>query len=38
MPASEVLTDADLESEKEESLDYDKPEIIATIEEDSTQE
>ncbi|MFA5719975.1 MAG: DNA-directed RNA polymerase subunit beta, partial [Acholeplasmataceae bacterium] len=38
MPASEVLTDADLESEKEESLDYDKPEIIATVEEDNTQE
>lgn len=38
-PASEVITDIDEEEEvKEEALDYDKPEVIATLEEGSDRE
>jgi DNA-directed RNA polymerase subunit beta len=34
MTASEVMTDLDEEPEKEEPLDYDKPEIIVSLDED----
>jgi hypothetical protein len=34
MTASEVMTDLDEEPEKEEALDYDKPEIIVSLDED----
>lgn len=37
-PASEVLTELDEEAAKEEVLDYDKPEVIATLEEGSDRE
>jgi DNA-directed RNA polymerase subunit beta len=38
MTASEVMTDLDEEPEKEEILDYDKPEIIVSLDEDSKAE
>ena len=37
-PASEVITDIDEEEPKEEALDYDKPEVIATLEEGGDRE
>ena len=37
-PASEVVTEIDEELQRDEKLVYDKPEIIATLEEGSDKE